>query len=52
VGRVAEGSEQKIEIPVVANAGRGFFTFDATAEVTSATALPVKTNYALTYVAK
>lgn len=52
VGRVAEGSEQTVEIPViVAQDNHGFFPILASAAVTSATALPIRTNEVFTDVA-
>ena len=53
VGRVAEGSEQTVEIPViVARDSHGFFPILASAAVTSATALPIRTNEVFTDVAR
>ena len=53
VGRVAEGSEQTVEIPViVARDTHGFFPILASASVTSATALPIRTNAVLTNVTR
>ena len=49
VGRIAAGSDQSVEIPVTVSPDtRGFFPLLASAAVTSATALPVKTNDAFT----
>jgi uncharacterized repeat protein (TIGR01451 family) len=45
VERVAAGSDQSIEIPVtVSSEARGLFPLFTSATVTSATALPVRTN--------
>ena len=52
VGRVAAGSEQMVEIPVTVAPGHGLYTIQGVAQITSATALPIQTNYAFTYVAK
>jgi uncharacterized repeat protein (TIGR01451 family) len=49
VGRVAAGSEQSIEVPFLV-ANHGLFTTEAVAQVTSATALPVNSNFVLTFI--
>jgi uncharacterized repeat protein (TIGR01451 family) len=49
VGRLAAGSNQAVEIPVVVSSdAHGFFRLRASASVTSSTALPVRTNDVLT----
>jgi hypothetical protein len=51
VGRVAAGSEQTVDIPVlVSSDGHGFFPLLASAALTSSTALPVKTTDVFTNV--
>lgn len=53
IGRVAEGAEQTVEIPVtVAPDAHGYFPLLASAAVTSATALPVRTNEVLTNIVR
>jgi uncharacterized repeat protein (TIGR01451 family) len=53
VGRVAAGSDQSVEIPVTVSwEARGFFPLLASAAVTSATALPVRTNDVFTNIVR
>ncbi|HZD77399.1 MAG TPA: hypothetical protein VE218_10360, partial [Acidobacteriaceae bacterium] len=53
VGRIAEGSELTVEIPViVAQNNHGFSPILASAVVTSATALPIRTNDVFTDVVR
>lgn len=50
VGRLAAGAEQTVEIPVTVSTGHSYLPLWAAADVTSSTALPVRTNPAFTYV--
>lgn len=53
VGRITAGSDQSVEIPVkVSSEARGLFHLFASAAVTSATALPVKTNDVFTNIVR